>query len=481
MIWNTSTQIHRLFLCSDWRSTGALTRFVAVLALSLLVSCRDNPIGAGNDSDAPHVYNPDWTETSHGNVKPNYSVVVPQDAVNTMEIVMTADQWSSIRQNMRSLWGFGFGEDDGRPCCCPCPPTDPTYVDVTFRFNGKVWKNVGFRLKGNSSLQVAWASGTYKLPFRLQFDEFEGTYPIGNQRFYGFKELSMAPGFIDSSLIREKVAADVFRMAGIPAARTAFYRVYIDFGEGLKYAGVYTMVEVIDDTMLKDQFGENNGNIYKPLSKFQVFVQSEFEKKNNKAVADYSDVRAMITALESDQRTSNPAQWRANLEAVFNVDHFLKYLAVNNAIVNWDTYGALAQNYYLYNHSAKKLTWIPWDHNYALRTADPSEPAVHQGLSLGMAEVTSSWPLIRHLADDPVYYERYRTHMRAFYEGVFTQARMDALFDKYHSLVSPYVVGPEGEQPGYTFLSSSGAFTSALPALRSHVASRRALIEAFLQ
>ncbi|MES2340275.1 MAG: CotH kinase family protein, partial [Pseudomonadota bacterium] len=45
----------------------------------------------------------------------------------------------------------------------------------------------------------------------------------------------------------------ILRMAGVPAAQTAFYRVFIDFGAGLKYCGVYTMVEVIDDTMVKDQ------------------------------------------------------------------------------------------------------------------------------------------------------------------------------------------------------------------------------------
>jgi hypothetical protein len=71
----------------------------------------------------------------------------------------------------------------------------------------------------------------------------------------------MSSGFSDNSLIHEKLASGIFRMAGVPAARTAFYRVYIDFGQGLKYCGLYTMVEVIDDTMIEDQFGAATGNI----------------------------------------------------------------------------------------------------------------------------------------------------------------------------------------------------------------------------
>jgi spore coat protein CotH len=142
------------------------------------------------------------------------------------------------------------------------PAADPDYVAVSLKFNGKQWTNVGFRLKGNSSLTSSWRQGIYKLPFRLNFDWFEDQIPVvKNQRFYGFDELSMSSGFSDNSLIHEKLASDIFRMAGVPAARTAFYRVYIDFGQGLKYCGLYTMVEVIDDTMIEDQFGAATGNI----------------------------------------------------------------------------------------------------------------------------------------------------------------------------------------------------------------------------
>ena len=115
------------------------------------------------------------------------------------------------------------------------------------------------RLKGNSSLSAAWRAGNHRLPCRLNMDQLEDAHPeIKNQTLHGFDEPSMAPGFLDSSLIREKAAADIFRMAGGPAAYTAFYRVMFDFGEGPKYDGV--------DTMVEGQFGENTGNLYKRCS-----------------------------------------------------------------------------------------------------------------------------------------------------------------------------------------------------------------------
>lgn len=458
--------------------------FSTLSILLLFTSCRKDP-SVTQDVIDPLVYNPDWTDATHGNVTPDYTTVFPQDAVNTIEITIGATKWASIRSNMTSIYGADFGSNVGGPPPGPgSTTTEPNYVDVTLKFNNKTWKNVGFRLKGNSTLRSAWASGNYKLPFRLNFDEFEDTYTgVTNQHFYGFEELTFSPGYKDQSLIREKITADIFRMGGIPAPQTAFYRVYVDIGAGLKYWGVYCSVEVPDDNMIKNQLSEESGNTYKPESTLSGFVASQFEKKNNETAADYSDVQQFISNLNSSLRTSNAAQWRTNLESNFNIDHFTKWLAINNAIVNWDTYGAMAHNYYLYNHSTKNLLWIPWDNIEALSkspgitgTVSGGGPGGMSGLSLSMNEVTSSWPLIRFVADDPVYFQKYKEHLKTFRNTVFIQSEMDFLIDKYYNLISPYAIGANGEQTGYTYLTSSASFTNEKQNLKTHISNRRSLI-----
>ena len=107
---------------------------------------------------------------------------------------------------------------------------NPMWAPCTLKFEGKTWFHVGVRFKGNSTLSDSWRRGTLKLPMRFDFDEFEDKYPeIDDQRFFGFKKLGMASNAKDNSYIREKVAADIFREAGVPAAKTAFYRLFIDF------------------------------------------------------------------------------------------------------------------------------------------------------------------------------------------------------------------------------------------------------------
>lgn len=468
--------------------------FVAVTVF-LSKSCRKDPENMvtenkpglkGEASDDSLKYNPTWTFSSHGNASHNYNVVFPQDSVNRLEIIMTPDAWAKIRANMKILFGYDFGTKGTPPG--GMQNAEPDYVDVLVRFRNKQWKNTGYRLKGNSSLKSAWGSGNYKMPFRLNFDKFEEIFPaIKNQHFYGFKELTFSPGFKDPTLIREKLASDVFRMGGIPSARTAFYRVYVDFGDGLKYCGVYTAVEIPEDNMIKEQFGEEDGNIYKPLSRFSTFIIGEFEKKNNETLADYSDVKSFISALNSTVRLTNKLLWRSNLETTFNVDHFLKYLAVNNAIVNWDSYGVIAHNFYLYNHPSKKLTWIPWDHNEAF-LGNPGVTGTSQGsgtnpadksLSLTMNEVGSSWPLLRFIADDSIYFQKYKVNIKSFNNQVLSQKPILDLIDKYSNLIIPFVVGTNGEQANATYIPNNFSFANGKAILKNHIESRKKLIDGF--
>ena len=199
-------------------------------------------------------------------------------------------------------------------------------------------------------------------------------------------------------------------------------------------------------------------------------------------------MQQFLSRLNSATRTINPAQWRTDLEAVFNMDYFAKYLAINNAIVNWDTYGLMAHNYYLYNHSTRKLCWIPWDNNESFSrspgitgtTGGTGMPSPTAALSLSMNEVTTAWPLINYLVNDPVYFQVYKGHLRNFNNTVFTQAALDALIDQYYALVTPYAIGATGEQASYTYLTSATSFTNEKQNLKTHVSNRRALIQTFV-
>jgi hypothetical protein len=61
----------------------------------------------------------------------------------------------------------------------------------------------------------------------------------------------------------------------------------------------------------------------------------------------------------------------------------------------------------------------------------------------------AEWPLIRFLLDDPVYRETYRNHLANIVSHVFVAEQVNARLRLRRDLIAPYVLGREGEQPGY--------------------------------
>ena len=146
----------------------------------------------------------------------------------------------------------GRGRDQGADDVDIFPRT-PIYVPADVAFEGQTFTKVGFRFKGNSSLSNAWRAGIEKLPLRLNFDALEDQFPeIRDQTFFGFPNLSFTNNGTDTSFLRHRVVTDLFREAGVPAARTAFVRVFLNRGDGPLYLGLYTLTEVPDSPMLID-------------------------------------------------------------------------------------------------------------------------------------------------------------------------------------------------------------------------------------
>ena len=421
----------------------------------------------------------DWNaETHSAQISPNYDIVFDQTKVNQIHMVFTEDEWQDMQIDLADV--LSGSTQSGPGGMKEFSDQTPLYFPVDFYFNGIQWYEVGVRYKGNSSM----SANTGKLPFRLKFDEFEDETPqITNQRFYGFKELALSSGYNDLSLMREKSASDLFRDFGVPAVQTAFYEIYVDQGTGtFQYFGLYTMDDVVFEGFLNEYFGSNTGNCYKPdgdgatLSTYGYNLD-DFEKKTNEHTTDKSDIEEFYAALQSSDRNADPAAWKEQLEALFDVDGFLKYLAVNNTIQNWDTYGNMTHNYYLYNDPEMgKLRWIVWDNNEAFTSGTGNR----QSISLSTSEVDDEWPLISYIILNPDYKAKYHEYLESFIETSFSSDRMNEIYtDQYNLLYD----SAQKEETGYSFLGNNAvsSFSSAVNTLIEHNLSRIASVEDYLK
>ena len=468
-----------LFLVAGCSDSGSISEELDPIETPDTVDTPDTPDTPVADADFDAT---DWTEETHSNdADPNFAEVFDDAQVKRLDFVVTDERWQSMLDDMTATYGE-FGGTGGGPQQGGLLETDedPIFVPADVFYGSKQWYRVGIRFKGNSSLQSSWQAGILKLSFKLDFDEYEDDYPqIDNQRFYGFKKFSLKNNFDDESGLREKVAADVFRSAGLPVSHTAFYTLYIDHGNGPEYFGLYTLVEEVDGEVLDTQFSSDDGNLYKPEEGSSNFVEGtfseeNFEKKTNEDEADWSDILSLFSALHDETATTAPATWRENLEAVFDVDGFLNYLAVNGIIQNWDTYGRMPHNFYLYNNpDNNKLTWIPWDNNEALQ-----EGKRGGALALDFANMDSAeWPLIAKIYADDVYKARYDILLADVIANAFETASIQSVYDNYSALVAPYATT---ELAGYSFLNTPNDFYNAVDVLKAHAAARAEAVSSYL-
>lgn len=456
---------------------------LAIGALVALSACKKEAvINGGNGLD-------DWTDATHGyNASPNYDIVFNQNEVMRLDFVIESDYWDAMQEDLVSIVSSSSGPGGGGGFS----DETPMYIPAQMFFNGKQWYDVGLRYKGNSSLTNAYNQGIGKLPFRLEMNHFEDENPnINGQSFYGFQQLSLSSNFKDDSYLHEKMAADIFRDFGVPATKTAFYRVYIDHGDGPIYFGLYTMCEVIfDSPMLNRSFGNATGNVYKPdadgaylnSTSLNAFNDTEFPLKSGTDYS-YSDARDFINALISDTRTSDPAAWRSELEQHIDMELYLKYLAANTTIRNWDTYGRMTHNYYLYNNpTSGKFVWIPWDNNEAFTDGPGGGGGGNMSaMEFDFSNLSSTptgvngdvaWPLIEYIYDDPVYKTQYDGYIDDFLQSAFNISNLTNQANTYHNLIAPYVTGADGEISGYTNISSASAFDGSVTDFVSFISTR---------
>lgn len=203
-----------------------------------------------------------------------------------------------------------------------------SYVMGTVREGDRVLTNVAIRLKGMGSFR----SLDEKPSFAVKFDEF-----ATNQHYRGLSKLMFNNSAQDSTYLAEMLATQLFRDAGVPAARSTHARVFLN-GRDL---GLYVVFEAMNKKFLKQHFADAGGNLYEA---YLGDVDSRMEQDSG-APGNQSDVRALFNAAriaDADER------WRA-LNRVLDVDRFVSFVAMEILTSHWDGYAIHTNNYRIYH------------------------------------------------------------------------------------------------------------------------------------
>ncbi|MFK7954283.1 MAG: CotH kinase family protein [Ekhidna sp.] len=283
----------------------------------------------------------------------------------------------------------------------------------------------GVRLRGNTSRDHD------KRPYKIDFKEFDGS------KFYGYKKFNLKPNVNDPSIIRELLTMHMYRAMNVPAIRVTPSVVYINE----EYMGVYLNTEQIDDEFVDSRFGHENGFLYKcswgaNLSNDgQIFNNEIYESKINEDEDTREELDSFVKVLNS----TPSADFQIEIEKVFNVDSYLRQLAVEAVLGHWDGYSYNQNNFYLfYDAETELVEFIPYD-------ADNTWGIDWIDRDWGTRNLLSFYrggnprPLTTKILNVDEYEKKYRSYLKEMYENYFSQDYLEPLFDHYESLLRPYI------------------------------------------
>ena len=320
-------------------------------------------------------------------------------------------------------------------------------------------QNVGFRLRGNTSRE------SEKKSFKLSFNTFED-----GREFYGLEKLNLNGEHNDPSIIRSKISWDLVRKFGIPAPRANHVQVYINE----QYYGLYIQVEHIDEEFVDSRFENKDGNLYKCLWPADLNYRGNsgddykhyngdrrvYDLKTNELADDYSDLAFFI-----EQLNYLPAdEFACEMERIFNVKDYLRAIALDVFLGNWDGPIYNKNNFYLYhNTKSNRLEYIPYD-------LDNTLGIDWMGRDWGTRDIYDwqnhgeSRPIYTKMMENPDFREMYSQYMNELLNDTISGSSLENRILALKEMIAPYVAN-DPYYPldyGYTFQDFNDSYTQAL-------------------
>ncbi len=277
-----------------------------------------------------------------------------------------------------------------------------TYVRATFYDGDKVWRDVGVHLKG--------AAGSMRPiddrpALTLNFDKF-----VPDQRYEGLEKIHLNNSVQDGSYLTENICGELFRQAGVPAARACNVR--LEFNR--RDLGIYVLKEGFDKTFLRQYYANAKGNLYD--GGFCRDITEPLDKMSGTAATEQPEVRALVTA--SYERDLSRRFQRLN--ELLDMPRFVSFCAMEVIAWDWDGYVLKPNNYRLYwDPDSKKIVFIP--HGMDQMFWEPSGP-VYPGFNGLVA---------RALLETPEGKRLYRERMAELVTNVFC-------FEAITNRIAPY-------------------------------------------
>lgn len=312
------------------------------------------------------------------------------------------------------------------------------YVKATLREGGETLTDVGLRLKGHGVFQ-----GFEKRPgLSLKFNEFSP-----GQKWHGQTKVLLDNAAHDPSYLCEALGGELFREAGVPAARCTFARLEVNG----KDCGLFIVVEAANRDFLSAAFKKSKGNLYEGSN---ADINEKLEKDSGDTTTDQSDLKALAAAVKE----TDPEQRMKKLSALLDVGRFITFAACEVFLDHRDGYCLDRNNYRIYHDPASdQLVFLPHSLDHLL--AHPDAPIAPEWRGV----------VAKAVLDTPEGQRRYREALAKLLAGPGKAASLQMTITELAAKIRP-TIAEKNETAGK-------AFDASVAQIKESIARRTAFVE----
>lgn len=319
-------------------------------------------------------------------------------------------------------------------------PDKESFRSVTARFrHGQIdltVSNVGIQCRGNTSLF------NHPRSFNLSFNAF-----VPGQKLLDLERLNLNAEVNDPSSIRSKLVHDLHEATGVAAPYANQIAVVIygpdyhrgDWTGGAFFDAVRKNIQPVDDIFLKQRYGTSRGNLYKCLfmdgtpadlsyrgpDGWNYGPSSTYDLRyNGSGDATFSDLADFIDLINN---TPDP-DFPDTIMQHFEVDDFLKRMALDVLTGHWDDYRYNANNYHLFLHpETRRWIMIPYDFDNTFDIRWYDRDWTTQDVFNWRNGSPVSAPLATRILAVPEFRNRYAFYLKEILDTTFTSAKLEPL------------------------------------------------------
>ena len=276
-----------------------------------------------------------------------------------------------------------------------------SYVRAVVKEGDHTYADVGVHLKGMGSFRPL----NEKPSLVLKFDRY-----TPDQRYVGLSKIMLNNASQDGTYLGELVATQMFRDAGVPAARVTHAFVELN-GRPL---GLYVLIEAMNRDFLRQHFRSDKGELYEA---YLADIDSTMDQDGGVDTGQKEVKHLLETA-----RLKDPSERWSRLREVFEVDRYLSHLVIELFTSHVDGYAMNRNNYRIYRDPATdRFTMIAHGIDWAFANTGVSiQPPRNSILTRAVLQTPEGW-------------RQFKERRARLFNDVF---RVDVLTNRVHAAVA---------------------------------------------